>query len=186
MRKGSVLLLLGCGLLLGWMTPDLARPGGSPTLTGTFPEKSTAPAALASPAAATTRASRREAWLTGETVLDRQPDGHFYAEVSVESHPARFLVDTGASIVALTAEDAQDMGLEWNDSDLVRIGQGASGPVYGVPVVLDRVELGGFEARQVQAAIVPDGLGVSLLGQSFLSQLRGVEIDGDRMMLGGS
>lgn len=181
MRTGSVILLLGCGVVFGWTTGSPA-PGVSETMTGTF--SATSKSAVASPAVEGAAASA--GWSSDETVLERQSDGHFYAEASVDSRPCRFLVDTGASIVALTAEDADAMGLEWDDSDLQSIGRGASGPVYGIPIVLDRMELGGFEARNVQAAIVPAGLDISLLGQSFLSQLRGVQIDGDRMTLGSS
>ncbi|MCB2078490.1 MAG: TIGR02281 family clan AA aspartic protease [Novosphingobium sp.] len=124
-------------------------------------------------------------WLAGETVLKRKPDGHFYADVLVEGRDYRLLVDTGASMIALTGDDARDMGLYWEDSQLIPVGRGASGTVYGVPVTIDRVELGGIEARKVKAAIIPEGLDISLLGQSFLSQIDNVRIDGDRMMLGG-
>ena len=64
------------------------------------------------------------------------------------------------------------------------VARGASGPVYGVSVTLDRGTLGGHEARDVAALIVPEGLGVSLLGQSFLSTIHPVRIEHDRMVLG--
>lgn len=128
--------------------------------------------------------AKQQAWLSGETVLERYPDGHFYADVSVGGRSGHFLVDTGASMVALTGEDASAMGLVWDDSEIVPIGRGASGVVNGVPVSLDHVELGGITADNVEAAIVPEGLGISLLGQSFLSQVGQVRIDGDRMILG--
>ena len=61
----------------------------------------------------------------------------------------------------------------------------ASGTVYGVPVTLAKVRLGGFETSGVRAVVVPEGLEVSLLGQSFLSQIDKVEIQQDNMILGG-
>jgi len=97
---------------------------------------------------------------------------------------AGFLVDTGASIVALIGEDAQTMGLYWDESSSQRIGRGASGAVYGVPTTISHMEMGRFEARNVQAAIIPEGLGVSLLGQSFLSRVSDVKIKGNEMRLG--
>ena len=124
-------------------------------------------------------------WSAGETTLERSGDGHFYAQVSVNGTPVEVLVDTGASVVALTASDASALGLSWSDSDVGVIGSGASGPVLGVPVRLDRVELGGHEAAGVDAVIIPDGLGITLLGQSFLSTIDPVRIEGDRMVLGG-
>jgi len=95
-----------------------------------------------------------------------------------------FLVDTGASVVALTGADARAAGLAWSAADIRPVAQGASGPVSGVSVTLDNVTLGGHEARNVAAVIVPDGLPVSLLGQSFLSTIHPVRIEQDRMVLG--
>lgn len=125
------------------------------------------------------------AFYGGETVLDREPDGHFYADANVEGMPVHFLVDTGASVVALTGNDAADIGLDWRDDQLRLVGQGASGPIYGVPTTLDDVSLGGFRGKNVAAVIIPDGLPVSLLGQSFLSKVPKLNIAGDRMTLGG-
>lgn len=178
MRKLPILVLIASAVLVGWMTPDLSRleKGG-----GAGSEADRIALVTAQP----DREAAREAWLSGDTVLQRQPDGHFYASVQIDSRDYRLLVDTGASMVALTGEDAEAIGLSWSDADLREIGRGASGPVYGVPAMIERIELGGFEARNVRAAIVPEGLDVSLLGQSFLAQLPGVRIDGDRMMLAG-
>ena len=178
MRMLPILALLASAALVGWMAPDLSQL-----------EQDEGPLSQADRFALVSsqqdRDATREAWLAGETVLKRQPDGHFYASVQIDSNDYRLLVDTGASMVALTGEDAEAIGLTWSDADLREIGRGAGGSVYGVPTTIERIELGGFEARNVRAAIVPEGLGISLLGQSFLSQLPGVRIDGDRMMLGG-
>jgi aspartyl protease family protein len=128
---------------------------------------------------------RRDNWMSGETVLERERDGHFYASITVDSRDYRVLVDTGASIVALTEQDALDMGLSWDDSEVRVIARGASGDVRGVPVTIPQMQMGGFEAQDVQAAIVPEGLDITLLGQSFLGKIDNVEISGDRMVFGG-
>ena len=120
-----------------------------------------------------------------DVVLQRARDGHFYADVQVDGRSYLMLVDTGASVVALTAEDALDMGYEWFEDDVSVVGQGASGPVLGVDTTIDRVTLGGHEATGVRAIIITEGAGISLLGQSFLSTIGKVEISGDRMTLGG-
>lgn len=139
--------------------------------------------------AATSDTSERDkafaAWSAGETVLPRASNGHFYAEAAVNGSPVNFLVDTGASMIALTGEDAAAAGLSWSEGDVRIVAQGASGPVYGVPVRLERVMLGGHEAENVEAAIIPQGLDISLLGQSFLSTIEPVRIESDRMVLGG-
>ena len=119
----------------------------------------------------------------GEIALKREPDGHFYANVHVDGVPSRMLVDTGASVVALTGEDAQAMGLYWDESEIEPVAQGASGTVYGVNTSVARMRLGDFEARDVRAVIVPEGLGISLLGQSFLQTIDSVRIADDSMVL---
>ena len=81
-----------------------------------------------------------------EIALQRERDGHFYADVTVDGVPSRMLVDTGASVVALTGDDAMAMGLYWDESEVVPVAQGASGAVYGVNTHLPRVRLGDFEA----------------------------------------
>ena len=122
-------------------------------------------------------------WYGGEMVLDRDGDGHFYASVDVDSRDYRMLVDTGASVVALTGDDARDMGLDWDPNALSQVARGASGPVMGVPVTIADMAVGDFEARDVRAVIVPDGLAISLLGQSFLRHVPKVDIAGDTLTL---
>lgn len=124
-------------------------------------------------------------WYAGETVLERAGDGHFYAEASVDGQPVLFMVDTGASAVALTGEDAQELGLRWDDNALYKVGRGASGAVYGTQITIKELTLGSFRGQNVAAVIVPEGLPVSLLGQSFLSRIDNLEIAGDRMVLAG-
>jgi aspartyl protease family protein len=177
MKSGPIFLLFASAALIGWFAPGL--PGGE------IGSANTEGAGNAKKTDARLGVNQTDQWLAGETVLRRQSDGHFYADALVDGRPYRFLVDTGASIVALTGPDAEAMGLYWNEESLRPIGRGASGTVHGVPVRIDRMELGGVEARNVQAAIIPEGLDISLLGQSFLSQVSNVEISGDEMKIGG-
>ena len=112
--------------------------------------------------------------------LARGPDGHFYAEAQVNGARIRFLIDTGASVVALTRSDAQRAGIAYGSERAKAIGAG--GEVEVIPVTIDRIALGPLEATQVRGAVA-DHLPVSLLGQSFLSRVGSVEIRGDRMVL---
>lgn len=121
-------------------------------------------------------------WNSGEMVLTREADGHFYAETYVDGTPVYMVVDTGASVVALTGEDAAAVGYQWDDREIRPIGTGASGTVYGVPAMLSELEIGGIVQRDVQAVIIPEGLETSLLGQSWLAQIDTVEIAGDQMV----
>ena len=183
MHSKQVLTIIFFGVIAGWYGPDLAAALGMRTEAQTGGQDEAEAAERAN--LAVMDGNRRESWISGDSVLRREKDGHFYANVVVEGRDYRFLVDTGASIVALTAEDAQAMGYTWDDAHLKHIGSGANGAVYGVPVIIERLELAGMEARNVQAAIIPEGLGISLLGQSVLSEFPNVGIRGDEMTLGG-
>ncbi len=178
MKAGSITTLFVCALLVGWFAPGLS--------THDVPQAGDA-ADLSDRSGAEERfaVSRSDQWLGGQAVLRRQHDGHFYTDASIDGMQVRFLVDTGASMVALTGEDAEALGLTWHEGDLKPIGRGASGPVNGVPARIEHMEVQGIEARNVAAAIIPEGLDVSLLGQSFLSKVQDVTISGDEMRLGG-
>ena len=114
--------------------------------------------------------------------LKREPDGHFYADVEINNMPIRILIDTGASGIALTRDDARRAGLPVAVGMFNVVGEGASGDVHGEYVTLDTVRLGKETAREMPAVIL-DGGNQSLLGQSFLRQFDTVEIKGDRMIL---
>jgi aspartyl protease family protein len=118
---------------------------------------------------------------SGAITLDREPDGHFYADVQVNGMPVRFVVDTGASGIALSRDDAQRAGILLGYEPRL-VGSGASGDVYGHVVELDRVNLGIKEVRDVTAVVLEGGR-QSLLGQSFLAEFDAVSIEGDRMVL---
>jgi aspartyl protease family protein len=96
--------------------------------------------------------------------------------------PVKFLVDTGASAIALSRRDAQRAAIPTDPTMDEVIGTGASGPVKGQFVKLERVRLGPAEARNMDAAVLAGGE-QSLLGQSFLSQFQAVTIEGDTMVL---
>ena len=168
-----IALTIGAGLLVGWFAPS--APGTSPEHATAGDEASQAQLEVL----------QQEQWLAGETVLPRADDGHFYADVTIDGGSAHMLVDTGATTVALTAEDAEAMGISWSDGDIRAVARGASGTVYGFPVTLGHVQLGDLEAADVPAIVVPEGLDISLLGQSFLSKIERVEMEQDRMVLGG-
>ena len=117
-----------------------------------------------------------------EVVLKRATDGHYYARAEVNGAEIRFLVDSGASIVALSRADAMRAGIAVNDGEFTDTAQTAGGTVQMKPVTLDRVSIGPVVAERVRAAVLP-GEGISLLGQSFLTRIREVEISNGEMRL---
>jgi len=87
----------------------------------------------------------------------------------------RFLVDTGASVVALTANDAQRAGVDMDALMFNAPVRTASGQSFAAHVRLASVSVGGVELHDVDAIVMPEGLSHSLLGMSFLGRLSRVE-----------
>jgi aspartyl protease family protein len=110
--------------------------------------------------------------------------GHFYAETRINGRTITTMIDTGASIIALSAEDAERLGLFPHASDRKARLQTANGQVEANLQTLREVQIGGLTVQNVDAAIMPRGaLKGSLLGMSFLGRLRGYEVNGDRLTL---
>lgn len=109
------------------------------------------------------------------TQIVKGPDGHYWAEARIDGRAVRVLVDTGASFVALTRDDAARLGLSLKPEDFTARVETASGPVGAAPVKLQSVAVAGAEVRQVQALVVEEGLPYSLLGMSYLGKLSSME-----------
>jgi len=120
--------------------------------------------------------------LDGSIQLDRQPDGHFYADVRINGNMVHMLVDTGATQIALSRDDARTAGLAPSIGMSDVVGEGADGAVRGEYVRLDRVELGPLTAEGMNAVVLNGGQ-QSLLGQSFLSKFKTMQVEDDRMVL---
>jgi aspartyl protease family protein len=118
----------------------------------------------------------------GSEVL-RAADGLFYVTAIVNGAPVRFLLDTGASMVVLTPEDARRAGVAPEQEHFTASAETANGRTSMARVMLDEIIVGDKHVAQVGAAVVQDNLKVSLLGQSWLSRLKAVTITGDRMVL---
>lgn len=98
-------------------------------------------------------------------------DGHYWADALIEGRAVRVMVDTGASVVALTRNDAARLGLKLTEEDFSGTLLTASGPVRAAPVELQAVAVAGARVERVQALVVERGLPHSLLGMSYLGRL---------------
>ena len=120
--------------------------------------------------------------LDGVVVLQRSDNGHFYADVQINGAQIHMLIDTGATGIALSRDDARAAGIATSIGMNDVVGQGADGSVHGEYVTIDRMSLGGKTVEQAQAIVLNNG-DQSLLGQAFLAQFASVEIHGDTMSL---
>ncbi len=98
-------------------------------------------------------------------VLQRGRNGHYVAEGEINGQPVKFLVDTGATDVAISEKAARAMGLDFGPRIRVMT---AAGPVGAWVTRLDRVRLGSLELTDVRATITPGLNDAALLGMSFL------------------
>jgi aspartyl protease family protein len=164
-------------VVVGIMHYDTLRSGLGDAL-GIQPPAATGDVSEGSPEApaATARSGTEE--------LKAAPDGHYYARAEVNGREIDVMVDTGASMVALTYEDAEEAGLRLRPADFTSQVSTANGVAAVAPVTLDRVSIGRITVRNVRAAVCERGrLERTLLGMSFLSKLDGVDISQGRLVL---
>ena len=110
--------------------------------------------------------------------------GHYFASVEINGRPIDVLVDSGASIVALSYDDARRAGVYVGDRDYTQRVSTANGQARVAPIVLDRVSIGDITVRNVPAAVSePGSLATSLLGMSFLGRLQRVEMRAGTLVL---
>jgi len=116
--------------------------------------------------------------------LDADQRGHFTTDGMIDGRRMDFMVDTGASVVALRESDASRLGIHPADRDYTAKVNTANGTIKAAAVKLDRVEIRGISVRNVEALILSDqALSQNLLGMSFLSRLRRVEMGNGRLVL---
>ena len=116
-----------------------------------------------------------------EIVMTAGSGGHFTPGGAINGKTVRFMVDTGATLVAMGREDAQRLGVDLNDARQ-GLSQTANGPVPVYIVVLDRVRVGEVEISNVGAVVMPLTMPYVLLGNSFLSRFQ-MRRDNDLMRL---
>jgi aspartyl protease family protein len=118
-----------------------------------------------------------------EIVIRAGPSGHFIADADVNGQEMRFLVDTGASIVMLTPDDADLLGFNLYDDDYSQVFQTPNGVLRGAPVILDDVQIGPIALSDVHATVAEVPSAISLLGMSFLRRLDGYEVRNGELVL---
>lgn len=124
--------------------------------------------------------------LPGEVVITRSQGGMFLVDGTVNGTALRFIFDTGASGVSLTAADAKAAGIVPLATDYSIETSTANGTAMVAPVILDSLTIGSIRLKRVQATVSKEGaLSRSLLGHTFLDRLQSYEVRGDRLILRG-
>jgi aspartyl protease family protein len=143
-----------------------------------------APPQPATAAAATEASPADPASTYGQASIVKSPDGHFWADAQVNGgHPVHFLVDTGATAVALTANDARSLGIDPTALDYRYTVTTANGPARAAAVKLSDISVDHAQVEDVQAFVIDQGLQTSLLGMTYLGRLSKFEATPDTLVL---
>lgn len=110
-------------------------------------------------------------------------DGHFWVEGQVNGHSMRFLIDSGASITALSQDSAMAAGLNFDQSGFPIVLTTANGPVEAYRSNIATLEVGPLRASDLPIVVSPAFGDVNVLGMNFLSKLKGWRVEGDEMIL---
>ncbi|MGB6534849.1 MAG: TIGR02281 family clan AA aspartic protease [Xanthobacteraceae bacterium] len=168
----SVITLAAVALVAGMIVPRYARQLDA----GDAQQARRAPAA--------TGAALDLASDSASVVVPRDGLGHFLVEASVNGQPLKFMIDTGATVIALRAEDAVQLGVQPAYSEYTVVLRTANGLVRAGPATLDTIEIGGIVLHNVEAVVMPArALSENLLGMSFLSRLHHFDYSDGKMVL---
>ena len=127
---------------------------------------------------------RKEAALSkGSVVSIPRTNGQFFAQGRVNSGSVRFLIDTGASTIALTPEDARKAGVDLRRLEFTVPVDTANGRTMAANVMLRDVRIGGVRVNNVRGLFIAEGLQISLLGMTFLGELQKVEVMPNQLIL---
>ncbi|MAM67141.1 MAG: TIGR02281 family clan AA aspartic protease [Rhodospirillaceae bacterium] len=156
--------VIGAGLILTYSNREDFRVMGNRILGELFPDRALVSASV-------------------EVTLRRGAGGHFRVTADVNGKPIRFLIDTGASLVALSPKDARTAGYDPDRLSYTLPIRTANGNTYAALIHLDRIAVCTIRASKVKATVSRQGLEKSLLGLSFLNHLSGYEFRSETLIL---
>lgn len=173
LRNTALFALTAClaaPLVPKMMAHDVPKPGPAAQARADGAQASARPTAAAPPST--------------QVTVDADRTGHYRTEARIDGVGVPVLVDTGATLVALTEADARRLGLFLADADFKYQTATANGVAKVAITTLREVQVGGIRVNDVKASVHRgDGLSVSLLGMSFLGRLSKMEAADRRLVL---
>jgi len=120
----------------------------------------------------------------GQLVIARSENGHFYLDaIDGQNQVIHFLIDTGATDVALTREDAIKLGFKPDELNYTRKYNTANGVSYAAPVTIKQLTINKKTLYNIDAHIASEGLDISLLGMSLIDNFDNFKITKDMLIL---
>lgn len=116
-------------------------------------------------------------------VVPRSQNGHYFILAEVNGAPTRFVLDTGATSLVLTQEDARSAGLDPDNLEYYSRAMTANGEVRTAPVRLDAITLGSVTDENVTAVVNGGEMNYSLMGMTYLQRWGRIEIANDTLTL---
>jgi aspartyl protease family protein len=173
----SIIVFAALALAASVLVPRYATQIGARPARPASAALAARPVASGAPVAAAAANSR-------SIIVPRDARGHFQVDGRIDGRQLSFMVDTGASVIALTASDAARLGIHPAQREFVAEVKTANGTVRAAPTRLDMVEVGDVVVRDVAAMVLPgEALSDNLLGLSFLSRLRRFEYSDGKLVL---
>ncbi|MEE4450299.1 retropepsin-like aspartic protease family protein [Novosphingobium resinovorum] len=125
----------------------------------------------------------RQSVAGGETRVPMQSDGHFWISATINGVKRDFLVDTGATLTAISPDTAREAGLKANPLNRSVLMRTANGTIEAQLAVIDELRMGNVVAREIDAVVAP-GLGdANVIGMNLLSRLASWRVEGKTLIL---
>jgi aspartyl protease family protein len=165
----AIMALVAGAIIPKYLGQMRAEGNPAPSLMAAHPAGNSAPAAPAG---------------SRSVIISPSGGGHFRVAGRIDGRRLNFMVDTGASVIALTERDAASIGIHPSQRDYSAAMKTANGIVRGAPVKLALVEIDDLMVHDVAAVVLPDSaLSDNLLGLSFLQRLHRFEYADGRLVL---
>ncbi len=171
----AFVIMVGCTLVVSNIIAPRMEDSDDPAAEQAADAQATASAVATAPASPQPAANA--------ALLKLEDDGHYWASAEVDGRAIKFMVDTGASTVALTYRDARRVGLDPETLDYSWRIRTAGGEVMGASVQLNSIRIGRIEVEDVEAMVLREGLSQSLLGMTFLRELDSYEFRRGNLIL---
>jgi len=119
----------------------------------------------------------------GETRIPLSQDGHYWITAKLNGTPLRLMVDTGATVTAISADVAEAAGIEPDPLRPEARVDTANGSVTAAPASIESLRFGSIAARDLDAIIMPGADGPNVLGMNFLTRLKGWRVEDGVLIL---